>query len=283
MQSPSSATSNCDGLETTGIVVQDYRKSFEGVSAVGGISFRVEPGQILGLIGPNGAGKTTTMRAIAALIPPTGGSLIVDGLDVQKQPVDVKRRLAYVPDDPKLFPHLTVEEHLAFAAAAYKVSDGDSKATALLRVFELADKRKVAAKDLSRGMRQKLAICCSYLYDPVAILFDEPLTGLDPHGIRMLKQTMIDRAASGAAVMVSSHLLAMVEDICTHILMLHKGEQRFFGTVDELKAEYMSQDADATLERVFFMATGQSASIESAVDQSETATESQSLDTASAL
>ena len=241
-----------------GIVVNDYHKLYEGVTAVSGISFEVQPGQILGLIGPNGAGKTTTMRAISGLIPATRGSLSVAGLDVQQTPVEVKHRLAYVPDDPKLFPHLTVEEHLAFAAAAYKVENADRKAAELLRVFELADKRKVAAKDLSRGMRQKLAICSAYLYDPVAILFDEPLTGLDPHGIRMLKQSMLDRAARGAAVMVSSHLLAMVEDICTHILLLHQGHQKFFGTVDQLKTRFMSTDDEASLERVFFMATGQS-------------------------
>jgi ABC-2 type transport system ATP-binding protein len=241
-----------------GIVVNDYHKLFEGVPAVSGISFDVQPGQILGLIGPNGAGKTTTMRAISALIPPTKGSLLVDGLDVEREPVAVKHRLAYVPDDPKLFPHLTVEEHLAFAAAAYRVKDADRKATELLHIFQLADKRQVAAKDLSRGMRQKLAICSAYLYDPVAILFDEPLTGLDPHGIRMLKQSMLDRAADGAAIMVSSHLLPMVEDICTHILLLHQGQQKFFGTVDELKSQFMNSDEEASLERIFFLATGQS-------------------------
>ena len=241
-----------------GIVVNDYHKLFEGIPAVSGISFEVQPGQILGLIGPNGAGKTTTMRTISALIAPTNGSLSVAGLNVELDPVAVKRRLAYVPDDPKLFPHLTVEEHLAFAAAAYRVEDADRKATELLRIFELTDKRKVAAKDLSRGMRQKLAICSAYLYDPVAILFDEPLTGLDPHGIRMLKQSMLDRAADGAAVMVSSHLLAMVEDICTHILLLHQGQQKFFGTVDELKTQFVNSDDEASLERIFFLATGQS-------------------------
>ena len=235
--------------------VQGFQKSYEGVPAVKGISFRVEAGNILGVIGPNGAGKTTTMRALSALISPTLGSLRVAGFDVERSPVDVKRRLAYVPDDPKLFPHLTVEEHLAFTAAAFQVANADEKGSRLLEDFELAGKRKVAAKDLSRGMRQKLAICCAYLYDPVALLFDEPLTGLDPMGIRMLKKSIVDRAADGAAVMVSSHLLAMVEDICTHILLVSKGEQQFFGTVAELKQQFSKQGTANSLEEIFFMAT----------------------------
>lgn len=238
--------------------IQSFCKAYEGTPAVRDVSFQVQSGEILGVIGPNGAGKTTTMRAISTLISPSSGSLTVDGLDVQLAPVQVKRKLAYIPDDPQLFPHLTVEEHLAFAAAAYGVHNADEKANSLLEVFELSKKRKVAAKDLSRGMRQKLAICCAYLYDPIALLFDEPLTGLDPLGIRVLKQSILDRASQGAAVMVSSHLLAMVEDICTHILLLGNGKQRFFGTVDQLKQEFSNSEGHASLEQIFFMATDES-------------------------
>ena len=239
------------------IDVSAFSKAYEGTQAVSDVSFNVNAGEILGVIGPNGAGKTTTMRAISTLIGASSGTLTVDGLDVNSQPVEVKKRLAYVPDDPQLFPHLTVEEHLAFAASAYKVKDPDEQSTTLLDTFELSRKRKVAAKDLSRGMRQKLAICCAYLYDPIALLFDEPLTGLDPLGIRKLKQSIVDRAEQGAAVMVSSHLLAMVEDICTHILLLGNGQQRFFGTVAELKQEFSSSSGDASLEQIFFMATNE--------------------------
>ena len=104
-------------------------------------------------------------------------------------------------------------------------------------------------------MRQKLAICCAYLYDPVAILFDEPLTGLDPRGIRTLKESIIERAGRGSAVLVSSHLLAMVEDICTHILLLDEGRQKFFGPIERLTDAFNSQDADTSLEQIFFLAT----------------------------
>lgn len=237
------------------IEVNDFSKAYDGTLAVSNITFQVQPGEVLGVIGPNGAGKTTTMRSIAALLPPSHGRIRVCGQSVIERPVDVKRQLAYIPDDPQLFPHLTVDEHLAFTASAYRVSRADEQATRLCRQFELADKRRVVAKDLSRGMRQKLAICCAYLYDPTVILFDEPLTGLDPYGIRVLKQSILDRASAGAAVLVSSHLLAMVEDICSHILMLDQGQTRFSGPIGDLRSRFLADDADASLENIFFMAT----------------------------
>jgi ABC-2 type transport system ATP-binding protein len=125
----------------------------------------------------------------------------------------------------------------------------------LVDEFELTSKLRTAASNLSRGMRQKLAICCAYLHDPQAILFDEPLTGLDPRGIRVLKQSLTERAAQGAAVMISSHLLAMVEDLCTHVLILAGGVQRFFGPIDELRTSFDHVDTTARLEDIFFAAT----------------------------
>src|SRR5277367_1174925 len=202
------------------IQVVDYHKLYRQTVAVAGLSFEVQPGQILGLLGPNGAGKTTTMRAISGIITPTSGRLVVDGHDVVRDPVAAKSALAYVPDDPHLFDTLTVWEHLEFMAAAYRVADFAPAGNRLLEQFELTDKRDTVAQELSRGMRQKVAICCAYLHDPKAILLDEPLTGLDPHGIRTMKDSVRQRAAAGAAVVVSSHLLALVQDLCTHLLIL---------------------------------------------------------------
>jgi ABC-2 type transport system ATP-binding protein len=237
------------------IVVDDFHKAYGRTLAVAGVSFALQPGDILGLIGPNGAGKTTTLRALSGIIHPSQGSIAVAGHDLATDMLAAKLKLAYIPDDPQLFPDLTVEEHLAFSASAYGVRAPDEAAERLLRQFELTGKRRSAARDLSRGMRQKLAICCAYLHDPQAIFFDEPLTGLDPLGIRSLKQSMLDRAAAGAVVIVSSHLLAMVEDICTHVLILTRGEQRFFGRLDELREVYGVGSDDATLENIFFLAT----------------------------
>lgn len=237
------------------IQVEDFHKSYREVVAVAGLSFEVRPGEILGLVGPNGAGKTTTMRAITGIIPPTRGRLLVAGHDVVTDPVAAKRALAYVPDDPKLFDSLTVWEHLEFVGTAYRVADVASKGTNLLERFELTEKRDTLTHELSRGMRQKVAICCAYLHDPTAILLDEPLTGLDPRGIRTMKESIVERARAGAAVVISSHLLALVEDLCTHLLILHRGNRLLFGKMAEARAAFADVSGDASLEEVFFRAT----------------------------
>ena len=240
------------------IIVEDFHKAYDRTVAVSGLSFEVAPGQVLGLVGPNGAGKTTTLRALAGIIPGTRGRLQVAGHGLDHEPLAAKNCLGYVPDDPQLFRDLTVEQHLAFSASTYRVADATEKAAELLDMFQLASKRKTRASDLSRGMRQKLAICCAYLHDPGAILFDEPLTGLDPHGIRTLKQSIADRAGRAAAVIVSSHLLAMIEDICTSVLILDAGRQRFCGPLEDFKATFGSGDEDASLEEIYFLTTGKS-------------------------
>jgi ABC-2 type transport system ATP-binding protein len=237
------------------IEVEDFHKAFADHVAVRGITFRVNPGEMLAIIGPNGAGKTTTMRAIAGIIPASRGRLSIAGFDVEADPIGARSRLAFVPDEAPLFHDLTVEEHLAFYASIYRVSNAQAKARALLDEFELTSKRNTPGSDLSRGMRQKLAICCAYLHDPQAILFDEPLTGLDPQGIRVFKRSLQERAAQGAAVMISSHMLAMVEDLCTHVLILAGGTQRFFGPIDELRASFDHADGAASLEDIFLTAT----------------------------
>jgi len=237
------------------IIVDDYHKSYRDTVAVAGLSFRVEAGQVLGLVGPNGAGKTTTLRAIAGIIPPTRGRLSVAGHDVAVDPVAAKRNFAYIPDDPKLFDALTVTEHLEFVAAAYEVADFADKSARLLEQFELTEKKSALAQELSRGMRQKVAICCGYLHEPAAILFDEPLTGLDPRGIRTLKQSIVERAQRGAAIIISSHLLSLVEDLCTDLLILERGRSKFFGPIAEARTLFAGQTGAASLEEVFFRAT----------------------------
>ena len=154
------------------IEVVNFQKSYGEVLAVCGLSFEVQPGQIVGLVGRNGAGKTTTLRALSGVIPPSEGRLVINGFDLQDSPVEAKRSFAYVPDTPPLFDLLTVWEHLEFVAAAYQVADFQSKAESLLKQFELADRRDTIAQELSRGMRQKVGICCGYLHEPPVVLFD---------------------------------------------------------------------------------------------------------------
>jgi ABC-2 type transport system ATP-binding protein len=237
------------------IYISGFSKSYGDTLAVDDLSLEVAPGSILGMLGPNGAGKTTTIRALSGVLQPTAGQLSICAHDVVTDAIAAKGQLALVPDDPRLFDSLTVWEHLEFTAAAYRVANFDADAEALLEQFELTEKRNTVARELSRGMRQKVAICCAYLHRPAAILFDEPLTGLDPRGIRTLKDSIRKRAAEGAAVIVSSHLLSLVEDLCTDLLIMHRGRSLFRGTMDEALARYPELEGENSLEAVFFKAT----------------------------
>lgn len=238
------------------ISVRGLTKSYAKALAVDELSFEVDAGCILGMVGPNGAGKTTTLRTLAGIIPPTSGELLVNGHDVAREPVAAKRGAAFVPDDPKLFDLLTVWEHLQFMAAAYRVANLPAVAEPLLQRFELGERRHTLAQSLSRGMRQKVAVCCAYLHDPSVVLLDEPMTGLDPRGIRTLKESIVERARAGAAVVISSHLLSLIDGLCTHLLILHRGKSLFLGTVEEARRRYPALRSDASLEEIFFEATG---------------------------
>ena len=234
------------------IAVDDFRKVYATTIAADGITFSLPKGAVGALVGPNGAGKTTTIRALCGIIRPTSGVLRVAGLDVQQEPLKVKQRVAYVPDDPPLFETLTVWEHLQFVATAYGVHDFEPAAERLLAELELANKRQSLASELSRGMRQKVAIACAYLHDPEVLFLDEPLTGLDPAAIRLLKRSLVDRAARGATVLLSSHLLALVEDTCNYLIILSHGRCLYSGGVDEARARFPEA---SSLEDVFFRIT----------------------------
>jgi ABC-2 type transport system ATP-binding protein len=236
------------------IQVHELQKLYDSNLAVGGISFSLQPGDICGMVGPNGAGKTTTMRCLAGLVTPTAGELLVDGLSVTRNAIAVRRRLAYVPDDPPLFDDLTVGQHLDLIAGLYDVRNHRLKSDQLLSLFDLTCKTNELANSLSRGMRQKLAICCNYLYDPKVLLLDEPLTGLDPPGIRCLLDSIRTRAASGVTVILSSHLLAMIEHVCTHVLVMQQGRIEYFGTAEGLRQLHPESNS---LEDAYFAATMQ--------------------------
>jgi ABC-2 type transport system ATP-binding protein len=238
------------------LLVEDFHKSYKETAAVTGLSFHVEAGEILGLIGRNGAGKTTTMRAVSGIIPPTRGSIKVAGFDVAKDPIQAKMRLAYVPDDPKLFQALTVWEHLQFMAAAYDVRPFERMAEDLICQFSLEEKRNTYCQELSRGMRQKVAICCALLHSPKVILFDEPLTGLDPIGIRRMRNTIVARARSGAAILLSSHLLHLVEEVCSRVIIMDRGQKVADGTFAELASRADLATAGSNLEQIFLRVTG---------------------------
>jgi ABC-2 type transport system ATP-binding protein len=223
---------------------------------VSDLSFRVEPGEVLGLVGPNGAGKTTTLRCIVGIIPASQGDIRIDGHSIATSPIDAKRAVAFMPDEPRLFEHLTVWEHLQFTARIYRVRDFESIAQALLEELELAGQRQSLPHELSRGMKQKLVIACGLLHSPSNLIFDEPLTGLDPLGIRRMKTTILNRAQAGASVIVSSHLLHLVEEICSRILILKGGKKILHGTLEQISGSLPDLRGDLNLEEIFLRVTG---------------------------
>jgi ABC-type Na+ transport system ATPase subunit NatA len=179
------------------IVVEDYHKSYGSFVAVRGLSFRVESGEVLGLVGPNGAGKTTTLRALAGILRPTRGRLLLGGHDLAREPVAAKKATAYIPDEPKLFDHR-----------------------------------------------------------PKAVLLDEPLTGLDPRGIRTMKASILEQAQAGAAFIISSHLLTVVEDLCTTILIMDHGRPLGMGKIADLRRQFLEDAREESLEELFFRLIG---------------------------
>jgi ABC-2 type transport system ATP-binding protein len=236
-------------IEVTGLT-----KRYGEFTAVHDLSFTVRPGEVMGLVGPNGAGKTTTLRCATGIIPPTAGAVRIGGIELAADPVGAKRQLAFFPDEPRLFEYLTVWQHLNFVARLYGVTEWAERAGPILQELEMADKKELLPGELSRGMKQKLTIACGLLHQPKVIIFDEPLTGLDPGGIRRMKDVMKRLARDGAAIILSSHLLSLLEEVCTHVLILKNGEKVADGTISEVHARFATH-ADASLEDVFFKAT----------------------------
>ncbi|HVU38993.1 MAG TPA: ABC transporter ATP-binding protein, partial [Opitutales bacterium] len=171
-------------------------------------------------------------------------------------PRGAKAQLAFFPDEPKLFDYLTVWQHLVFIARLYQVADYAARGEQLLAELELLEKRDALPAELSRGMKQKLAIACGLLHSPRAMYFDEPLTGLDPLGIRKMKDSIVRRGQEGGAIILSSHLLHLVEEICTHLLILKNGKMVALGTLEEISRRFAA-GTDSSLEDIFFRATNE--------------------------
>jgi ABC-2 type transport system ATP-binding protein len=237
------------------IEVSGLTKLYGDFVAVEDLAFSVGPTEVLGLVGPNGAGKTTTLRCLTGIVAPSKGRVAIAGHDLRVEPVSAKARLAFVPDEPQLFEYLTVEEHLRFMARLYGVATAPARIPSLLAELELSEKQRAFPTELSRGMRQKLAIACGLLHDPSALVLDEPLTGLDPAGMRRMRATIAARARDGAAVILSSHLLHLVEELCTKLLVIRRGHCVAYGTLDEIISGRPDL-AGSNLEDIFLALTG---------------------------
>jgi len=237
------------------IEVENLTKLYGTLVAVQDLSFSVGPGEILGLVGPNGAGKTTTLRSLAGIIAPTRGVIRIAGHDLERDPIAAKAALAFIPDEPQLFEYLTVAEHLRFTARLYRQPDALARIDPLLEELELTGKQDTLSGELSRGMRQKLAIACGLVHRPAVLMLDEPLTGLDPIGIRRMKRTIAAHAQSGASVILSSHLLQLVEELCTRLLIIQSGRRVAIGTMDEI-IHGRPELTGRGLEEIFLSLTG---------------------------
>ncbi|MDR0964601.1 MAG: ABC transporter ATP-binding protein [Clostridium sp.] len=196
-------------------------KKYGKVLANDNISVRVDAGEMGILLGPNGAGKSTLIKAICGLVR-FDGTITIDGHD--NHSIEAKKLLGYIPEIPALYPMLTVYEHLEFIAKAYRLENWKERANKLLTQFELDDKQRKLGKELSKGMQQKVSVCCALLHEPKAIIFDEPLVGLDPHGIRELKNLMTELKNNGCALLVSTHMIESVEENWDTTFILMQGQ-----------------------------------------------------------
>ncbi|MCI8497636.1 MAG: ABC transporter ATP-binding protein [Clostridiales bacterium] len=227
--------------------VVNVTKRYGKTMANSNLNFMVEDGQIAVLLGPNGAGKSTIIKCITGLLR-FEGTVSICGYP--NKSVEAKQRMGYVPEMPAVYDLLTVDEHLEFIARAYQLPDGWKEyAEQLLERFELADKRKKLGKELSKGMQQKLSICCAVLPRPRVLIFDEPMVGLDPHAIKQLKQLFWEFRQDGASILISTHMLDSVEESwdVAHIMM--------HGEIAATKWNRPGQDEEQSLEELFFSIT----------------------------
>jgi len=237
------------------IELKNLTKCFGNVVAVDQLNLSVPKGEIFGFIGPNGAGKTTTLRMMGGVLAPTEGSVMIDGVNMTSEPEKAKKRVGFIPDRSFLYEKLTGMEFLRFTADLYGVEDDlfRKKSEEVLKKFLLYDWGDELIESYSHGMKQRLIISAAVLHDPKVIVVDEPMVGLDPAGIKMVKGLIRDLAQKGTTLFMSTHTLAVAEDVCDRIGIIHKGVLIATGTIEELKRRAQVQEGD--LEEVFLILT----------------------------
>jgi ABC-2 type transport system ATP-binding protein len=240
-------------LQIAGLV-----KHFGGKPAVDQLDLSIPQGEFHALLGPNGAGKTTTLRMVAGLLRPDQGSVRILGHDVALEPVEAKRRLAFLPDEPLLYGKLRPLEYLEFVAGLWGIEPelAGPRAEELLRWLDLWSHTGEVVEGFSRGMRQKLALAGGLIHDPALLILDEPLTGLDAAAARQVKDLLVDRVKQGHTVILTTHILEIAERLAQRISIIHRGRITAQGTLDELRARAANGDAPGgTLEDVFLQLT----------------------------
>jgi len=229
-------------------------KNYGDKPAVDDVTFQVYGGEIFGFLGPNGAGKTTTIKMIVGLLHPTAGSVKVGGYDVVQQPVQAKAACGYVPDEPNLYAKLTGRELLRFVGDLYNLDRAQAarRSEELLRLFGLMEAADDTTDSYSHGMRQKTSLAAALVHDPKVLILDEPTVGLDPKSARMIKDILRQMADRGAAVMLSTHILEIAQNMCDRIGIINQGKLIAAGTMEELQRA----QGESSLEDIFLSLTG---------------------------
>jgi ABC-2 type transport system ATP-binding protein len=237
------------------IELKNLTKTFGDVVAVNRLNLSVSKGEIFGFIGPNGAGKTTTLRMMGGVLAPTEGSVIIDGINMADEPEKAKQRIGFIPDRPFLYEKLTGMEFLRFTADLFGMQEDlfHQKSEQVLKQFSLYDWGDELIESYSHGMKQRLIISAAILHDPKVIVVDEPMVGLDPAGMRMVKDLFKNLAREGTTIFLSTHTLSVAEDVCDRIGIIHKGLLIATGTTEELRLRAQVQEGD--LEEIFLILT----------------------------
>ena len=226
--------------------INHLTKSYGSKKAVDDLTLHIAPGEIYGFIGHNGAGKTTTIKACAGILPFDAGEIRIDGMDIRERPLDCKRMVAYLPDNPDLYEFLSGIQYLNFVADVFSV-DKQTRAERIRRlaeVFGLTDDLAQPISAYSHGMKQKLAMISAWLHEPKLIIMDEPFVGLDPKAAHLLKEMMREHCDKGGAIFFSTHVLEVAEKLCDKVAIIKQGKLIRSGTMEEVKG-------DESLEEVF--------------------------------
>jgi ABC-2 type transport system ATP-binding protein len=233
---------------------KNVRKNYGSKTAVEDLNLTVETGELFVLLGPNGAGKTTTLKMLSGLLKPTAGKILISGIDPQVDAVAVKRRMSFVPDVPFVYEKLTPWELLHFVGRLHGLSAEtiESRGAELLDFFSLDDVEDVLIQEFSHGMRQKAVLSAALLHRPSLLVLDEPMVGLDPAGIKQFKDFLKQKAAEGLCVILSTHLLAMAEELAQRIGIIHEGRLIACGSLADLRQRYRSRE---NLENMFMQLT----------------------------
>ncbi|MGC8729500.1 MAG: ABC transporter ATP-binding protein [Elusimicrobiales bacterium] len=231
--------------------IENLTKKFGNFTAVDSVNLDIKEGEVFGFLGPNGAGKTTTVKIISGILKPTSGSVSIDGIDVINNPIESKKLISYIPDEPFVYPYLTAREFLRFVSEVYKIENYNDKIDELLSFFGLLDYADLLLSSYSHGMKQKLLIASVVLRNPKVMLFDEPTVGLDPLSVKKFKELIKRLTLAGTSVFMCTHILEMAEKICDQVAVINKGKIIASGKVKDI----IGHDKDKNLEDVFLELT----------------------------